>query len=86
MDILRDIEKLVLQKKLEKNHIFFTKFNKNFSMKIILKEILIFLKNVSDDKYLKLYKIKSNLVDYNTDVLESSLNFTSESSKILFWN
>ena len=34
---------------------------------------------MSDDKYLKLYKIKSNLVDYNKNYLESSLDFTHES-------
>ena len=36
------------------------------------------IQHVSDDKYLKLYKIKSNLVDYNTDVLESTFDFTHE--------
>ena len=36
------------------------------------------LQNVSNDKYLKLYKIKSNLVDFNTDTLESSLNYTHQ--------
>ena len=36
------------------------------------------VQEVSNDKYLKLYRIKSNLVDFNTDTLESSLNFTHE--------
>ena len=36
------------------------------------------MQNVSNDKYLKLYKIKSNLVDFNTDTLESSLDFTHQ--------
>ena len=36
------------------------------------------LQSVSNDKYLKLYKLKSNLVDYNQDTLESSLDFTHE--------
>ena len=34
------------------------------------------VQKVSNDKYLKLYKIKSNLVDYNEDTLENSLNFS----------
>ena len=36
------------------------------------------LQTVSNDKYLKLYKLKSNLIDYNQDTLESSLNFSHE--------
>ena len=68
----------------EKSH-FFTKFNKNFSSENNYERNFNFsYQNVSDDKYLKLYKIKSNLVDYNTDVLESSLNFTSENSDTFF--
>ena len=42
----------------------------------------ISVQNVSNDKYLKLYKIKSNLVDYNKDTLESSLEFTHETDDI----
>ena len=34
--------------------------------------------HVSNDKYLKLYRIKSNLVDYNQDNIENSLSFTRE--------
>ena len=40
--------------------------------------------HVSNDKYLKLYKIKSNLVDYNQDTLENSLDFTHEKDEIFF--
>ena len=59
-----------------KSH-FFLKYIKNFKNEnnsensFILKS-----QNVSDDKYLKLYKIKSNLVDYKSDILENSLDFT----------
>ena len=42
------------------------------------------VQHVSNDKYLKLYRIDSNLVDYNTSTLESSLNFTHESEDIFF--
>ena len=38
----------------------------------------ISVQDTSDDKYLKLYKIKSNLVDFEKDNLESSLSFTHE--------
>ena len=31
---------------------------------------------MSNDKYLKLYKIDSNLVDYNRDELENSIDLT----------
>ena len=31
--------------------------------------------HISNDKYLKLYRIKSNLVDYDTDTLKNSLEF-----------
>ena len=55
-----------------KNHIF-SKV-KNFKGKNLLKSIKN--SNVSNDKYLKLYKIDSNLVDYNVDTLENSINYT----------
>ena len=42
------------------------------------------VQDVSNDKYLKLYKIKSNLVDYNNETLESSLNFTHEKEDTFF--
>ena len=31
---------------------------------------------MSNDKYLELYKIKSNLIDYNQNYLENSFNFS----------
>ena len=59
-----------------KSH-FFTKFTKNFKSILDADNTLsLIVQNVSDDKYLKLYKIKSNLVDYNKDNLENSLNYT----------
>ena len=42
---------------------------------------------VSDDgtkKYLKLYKIDSNLVNYRNDTLENSFNFSHETQNIFF--
>ena len=40
------------------------------------------MQNVSNNKYLKLYKLKSNLVDFNQDTLESSLDFTHQDEDI----
>ena len=67
-----------------KSH-FFSKFVKNFSRKNDSENTLsLSLQNVSNNKYLKLYKLKSNLVDFNQDTLESSLDFTHEDEDIFF--
>tara|TARA_B100000767_G_scaffold274913_2_gene309537 strand:- start:909 stop:3305 length:2397 start_codon:yes stop_codon:yes gene_type:complete len=61
-----------------KSH-FFSKFVKNFTGKDNSENSLsLSVQDVSNDKYLKLYKIDTELVDYNQDTLESSLNFTRE--------
>ena len=61
-----------------KSH-FFSKFVKNFSGNDGSNySINIFNEHISDDKYLKLYKIKTDLVDYNTDTLKNSIEFTRE--------
>ena len=46
--------------------------------------INIFNEHISDDKYLKLYKIKTDLVDYNTDTLKNSIEFTREDEDSFF--
>ena len=62
----------------DKSH-FFSKFVKNFKGKNDSdNSFALQVQQVSDDKYLKLYKIKSNLVDYEQSNLENSLSFTSE--------
>ena len=67
-----------------KSH-FFSKFVKNFRGKNESENTLsLSLQSVSNDKYLKLYKLKSNLIDYNQDTLESSLDFTHEDEDIFF--
>ena len=67
-----------------KSH-FFSKFVKNFKGERDSENTISFsLQTVSNDKYLKLYKLKSNLVDYNQDTLESSLDFTHEDGDIFF--
>ena len=68
----------------EKSH-FFSKFVKNFTGEDgSKKSFSLSIQDVSNDKYLKLYKIKSNLVDYNKDTLESSINFTHEKDDLFF--
>ncbi len=65
-----------------KSH-FFTKFIKNFKGEQNSENSLVVsLQDVSDDKYLKLYKIKSDLVDYETDTLTSSINFTHQNDDL----
>jgi len=68
----------------DKSH-FFSKFVSNFKGKNSSENTLsLEVQNVSNDKYLKLYKIDSNLVDYNTSVLENSLNFSHEDNDVFF--
>ena len=62
----------------EKSH-FFSKFVKNYNNDDGSESTLnITIQDVSNDKYLKLYKIDTNLVDYETDNLESSIDFTHQ--------
>ncbi len=68
----------------EKNH-FFSKFTKSFINKNNNENTFtLTTQKVSNDKYLKLYKIKSNLVDYNENTLENSLDFTLETDDAFF--
>ena len=68
----------------DKSH-FFSKFIKNFQGKDGSENSFSFTtQEVSNDKYLKVYKIKSNLVDYNQDTLENSINFTHSDEDTFF--
>ena len=68
----------------EKSH-FFSKYTKNFIGKNNSKNFIeLNVQEVSDDKYLKLYKIKSNLVDFNSSTIENSINFTRENENSFF--
>ena len=68
----------------DKSH-FFAKIIKNFEGKNGSDNTFsLSTQEVSNDKYLKLYKIKSNLVDYNRDTLENSLDFTHSDEDIFF--
>ena len=53
-------------------------------MRTLKSSLSLSLQNVSNDKYLKTYKIKSNLVNYEQDTLTSSLNFTHEDEDLFF--
>ena len=62
----------------DKSH-FFSNFTKNFeNLENINAELEINLEHASNKKYLKLYKIESNLVDYETSVLENYIDYTRE--------
>ena len=66
----------------DKSHIF-SKFVKNFKSENNADNNLeLSLQHVSNDKYLKLYKIKSNLVNNETDTLENTLDFTHENENL----
>ena len=68
----------------DKSH-FFSKFVKNFNGKNNSENnFSIKTQQVSNNKYLKLYRIKSSLADYNQDTLENSLNFTHENDDYFF--
>tara|TARA_B100000886_G_scaffold338063_1_gene300111 strand:+ start:200 stop:2596 length:2397 start_codon:yes stop_codon:yes gene_type:complete len=66
----------------EKSHIF-AKYVRNFKGKNNSENNLnLSVQNVSNDKYLKLYKIKSNLVDYSVDTLENSFDYSHENENL----
>ena len=79
MDIQKDIKKLIPKDKQVINHIFFQSLQKNFNWKENSQnELDIIFQNVSNDKYLKLYKLDSILVDQDTSTLENSIKFSHE--------
>ena len=68
----------------KKSH-YFLNYMKNFLGNNNSQNTLnLSLQEVSNDKYLKLYKIKSNLVDYNNDTLENFISFTHQDEDIFF--
>ena len=65
-----------------KSH-FFSQFVKKFKGKEGSdNEFKLSLQKVSNKKYLKLYKIKNNLVNYEDDILENSINFSHEDENL----
>ena len=68
----------------EKSH-FFSNYVKQFKGKNNSDNTFsLSVQDVSNDKYLKLYKIKSNLIDFNKDTLENTLDFTHENEDYFF--
>ena len=68
----------------DKNH-FFSEFIKSFNFsKEAESELKIITQDISNDKYLKLYKIESNLIDYNVNNLENSINYTYNNNDSFF--
>jgi len=68
----------------DKSHLF-TKFTKNFKGKFNSDNSFNFItQHVSNNKYFKLYKIKSNLVDYNKGTLENEINFNHTRDDFFF--
>ena len=65
----------------EKNH-FFSKFEKNFNYDDSENNLKIITQDVSNDKYLKLYKINRELANKDIDTLENSLNFAHSSDDL----
>ena len=66
---------------------FFSKFKKNIIGKKTDNNLEINLQHVSNKKYLKLYKIDSNLVNYETGTLENTVDFSSyNDEKNLFFD
>ena len=84
MDLLKATKKHQ-QLKTRSEISFFSKIVKNFKGEAGSDNTFrMSVQNTSNDKYLKLYKIKSNLVDYNSDTLENSIDFTHEKDDLFF--
>ncbi len=64
---------------------FFSNFTKNFkSLNNSQNNFDVKLQHVSNRKYLKLYKIKTDIVDYETNTLENTLNFSHQNDDLFF--
>ena len=73
-----------LKKSGNKSH-FFSNFISNFRGENNSENIFkLKTQNVSNDKYLKLYRIKTDLVDYNQDILENYLDFSHSNEDLFF--
>ena len=70
------------KKKGDKSH-FFSRYSQNFKSKTSESYLKLNVENVSNDKYLKLYKIKSNLVDYEKSSLHNEIDFTYDNDNFL---
>ncbi len=67
-----------------KSH-FFSSFTKNLNFNDGGKGFLnIKTQGVTNDKYLKLYKLKTDLIDYNNQTLENSIDYSFENDDLFF--
>ena len=71
------------KKKGDKSH-FFSEFKKKFESEETESGLKVSLKKVSDNKYLKLHKIDSTLVNYEESQLHNEINFTHENKNSFF--
>ncbi len=65
----------------DKSH-FFLKYIKNFKGNNSENTLSLNTQSVSNDKYLKLYKIDSNLTSHRANILENSIKFSHENDDI----
>lgn len=65
----------------DKSH-FFSRIRNKFNTEKSENTLKLSVQHVSDDKYLKLYKIDTNLVNYQTDILNNELDFTHENEEL----
>ena len=67
-----------------KSH-FFSSFTKNLNFNDGGKGFLnVKTQGVTNDKYLKLYKLKTDLIDYNNQTLENSIDYSFENDDLFF--
>ncbi len=67
-----------------KSH-FFSSFTKNLNFDNGGKGFFnLKTQEVSNDKYLKLYKLESDLIDYNKQILENSIDYSFENDDLFF--
>ena len=84
MDTLRGLKKQV-QKNQARNLISFLNLQKTFKSENNINSFMkLKFQEVSNDKYLKLYKLESDLVDHNLETLENSIDFTYQNDDLFF--
>ena len=71
------------KKKGDKSHFFFN-FSNNFNTDDFESSLSVDLQHVSNDKYLKLYKINSNLVEYSTNSLKNTIDYSYQNNDLFF--
>ena len=84
MVIQKDLKTKFQKKSGNKSH-FFSSFTKNLNFNDGGKGFLnVKTQGVTNDKYLKLYKLKTDLIDYNNQTLENSIDYSFENDDLFF--